>query len=467
METRREHDALGAVDVPRERLWGAQTERARHHFPFPDRMPASVLRALVRIKRAAAHVHMHMGNLDAERARAIQQAADEVLEGRWPSEFPLSAWQSGSGTQSHMNVNEVLANRASELLGAGRGEARVVHPNDHVNLGQSTNDVFPTALHLAVVERTRAELLPALEGLFGTLEEGTRRYADVVKTGRTHLQDATPVTLGQEFSGWAEQVRAAREAVVEALVPLFRLALGGTAVGTGLGAGHDFAPRVVAELAAGGGEPYVQAPNLFAALASSDDLVRFHGTLRALAVALTKVADDVRWMGSGPRCGLGELSLPSNEPGSSVMPGKVNPTQAEALLMVCARVLGNDVAVGLAGLQGRFELNTARPLLAVCLDESLGLLAVAIRGFDLECLRGLEPRREKLAEDLGRSLMLVTALRPHLGYDACARIALHAHAHDLTLREAATSLALVTEEQFAAWVRPERMLSGGPEVRER
>jgi fumarate hydratase class II len=459
METRREHDALGAVDVPRERLWGAQTERARHHFPFPERMPASVLSALVRIKRAAAHVHVHIRSLDAERARAIQHAADELLAGAWPDEFPLSVWQSGSGTQTHMNVNEVLANRASELLGGGRGEARVVHPNDHVNLGQSTNDVFPTAVHLAVVERTRHELLPAVDGLVGTLDDGARRWADLPKTGRTHLQDATPVTLGQEFSGWAAQVRGAREAVVEALTPLYRLALGGTAVGTGLGAPPAFAPRVIAELAAESGEPFVQAPNLFAALASADDLVRFHGALRGLAVAAMKVADDVRWMGSGPRCGLGELALPANEPGSSVMPGKVNPTQAEVVAMVCARVLGNDVAVGLGGLQGRFELNTARPLLALCVDESLGLLSVALRGFDVDCLRGLEPRRDRLAADLGRSLMLVTALRPHLGYDACARIALHAHANDLTLREAATSLGLVTVEHFDAWVRPERMVS--------
>jgi fumarate hydratase class II len=459
METRREHDALGMVDVPRDRLWGAQTERARHHFPYDDVMPAALVRAIVRVKRSAAHVHMHIGNLDAERARAIQQAADEVLEGRWEAEFPVAVWQSGSGTQTHMNVNEVLATRASELLGGGRGEARVVHPNDHVNLGQSTNDVFPTALHLAVVERTRRDLLPALDGLLGTLDGGVSRFADVVKTGRTHLQDATPVTVGQEFSGWAAQVRAARAAIEQSLTPLFALALGGTAVGTGVGAPAGFAPRVIAELASATGAPFVQAPNLFAALASSDDVVRFHGTLRGLAVALSKIADDVRWMGSGPRCGLGEVSLPANEPGSSIMPGKVNPTQAEALLMVCARVLGNDAAVGLGGLLGRFELHTARPLLAACLDESLQLLTVALRGFDVDCLRGLEPRRERLAADVGRSLMLVTALRPRLGYDACARIALHAEANDLTLREAATSLGLVTGEQFDDWVRPERMLS--------
>ena len=459
MATRREHDALGEVEVPQERLWGAQTERARHHFPFDDPMPRPLMRAIVRVKRAAAHVHLHLGLLDADVARAIQHAADEVLEGRWDAEFPLAVWQSGSGTQSHMNVNELLANRASELLGGVRGEARVVHPNDHVNLGQSTNDVFPTALHLAVVERTRGELMPALEGLLGTLDGGVARFADVVKTGRTHLQDATPVTLGQEFSGWGAQVRAARDALLQALSPLFELALGGTAVGTGIGAHPELAPRVITELAAAAAEPFVQAPNLFAALASSDAVVRFHGTLRGLAVALTKLADDVRWMASGPRCGLGEISLPANEPGSSVMPGKVNPTQAEALAMVCARVLGNDVAVGLAGLQGRFELNTARPLLAKCVDESLHLLTVAVRGFDVDCLRGLTPNRERLASDMGRSLMLVTALRPHLGYDACARIALHADAHDLTLREAAVALELVTGEQFDAWVRPEKMVA--------
>jgi fumarate hydratase class II len=452
MRTRRERDTLGEVDVPADRLWGAQTERARHHFPYDDPMPTGLLQALLRLKKAAAHVNHHLGLLDAGRARAIQAAADEALDGRWPDEFPLSVWQSGSGTQTHMNVNEVLAARASELLGGGRGEARVVHPNDHVNLGQSTNDVFPTALHLAILEAARAGLLPALDALGATLGGMQVRFADVPKVGRTHLQDALPLTLGQECSGWAAQVTDAREAVARALEPLHRVALGGTAVGTGEGAHPEFAGRTLAELSLQTGHRLERAASPFAAVASSDDVVAFHGALRRLAVALSKVAEDVRWMASGPRCGLGEVTLPPNEPGSSMMPGKVNPTQAEALLQVCARVMGNDVAVGIGGLQGRFELHLARPLLARCLDESLHLLTVAVGRFDADCLRGLEPRRDRLAAQAERSLMRATALSPHVGYDAAARIARHAEDQGTTLREAGLALGLVTGDQFDAWV---------------
>ena len=457
--TRIEHDAMGDIAVPADRLWGAQTQRSLAHFAIGDeRWPQGVLHALARIKGAAAVVNAGLGVLDAATAQAIAQAADEVLAGRHEGEFPLVVWQTGSGTQTHMNVCEVLANRASQILGGPLGTARRVHANDEVNLGQSSNDVVPTAINLAALQAVTQALLPALAQLAQTLQDKAAQFADVVKTGRTHLQDATPLTLGQEISGWLAQLRHGQAHVQSALPHLCELALGGTAVGTGLNTDPRFAVRVAAELARTTGLPLVTAPNKFEALGAHDALVFLHGALKTLAVSLIKIAGDVRLLASGPRCGIGELVIPANEPGSSIMPGKVNPTQCEALLMVCGQVLGNDVAVNWAGASGSLQLNVARPLLAHAVLQSLRLLADAMRSFNDHCARGIEPDRARIAELLQRSLMLVTALSPHIGYDQAAAIAKAAHAEGLSLRDAALASGRVSAAQFDAWVQPAAMV---------
>ena len=454
-----EKDSFGPIEVPAERLWGAQTQRSLQHFAIGDeRMPSELVLALVEVKRAAAFANAEVGTLPDAIAAAIVQAADEVLGGRWPDEFPLSVWQTGSGTQSNMNVNEVLANRASELLGGPRGEGRTVHPNDHVNLGQSSNDVFPSAMHVAAARRVEGALLPALDALTESLAGHAERFADIVKVGRTHLQDATPLTLGQEFSGYVDQLRIARQGITAALPGLHALALGGTAVGTGLNAHPAFATRAIAEIARHSGLPFVPAANRFAALAGHEPLVLAHGALKALATALNKIANDLRWLGSGPRSGIGELLLPENEPGSSIMPGKVNPTQCEALTMVCAQVFGNDVALTFGAAGGNFELNVMKPLIAHNYLHSARLLADAMHSFDEHCVRGLRADTARIGELLGRSLMLVTALAPHIGYDRAAQIAKHAHATGGTLREAALASGHVTAEEFERWVVPEQLV---------
>ena len=458
MSTRQERDTMGTIDVPTARLWGAQTQRSLETFAIStEKQPLELLLAIVRIKRAAAKVNHTLGLLDGAIARAIQSAADEVLGGAHAEEFPLAVWQTGSGTQTNMNVNEVLAHRASELLGGPRGEARLVHPNDHVNLGQSSNDVYPSAIHVAAYDGTVNRLLPALRGLSGTLREKSTLFADVIKLGRTHLQDATPVTLGQELGGYAAQLAHAHVHVEAALGHLAELALGGTAVGTGLGAHPELGVRLAEELARDTGLPFVSAPNKFEALAASDAVVHLHGALKGLAASLFKIANDVRWMASGPRGGLGEIHIPENEPGSSIMPGKVNPTQCEAVTMLAVQVMGNDATLGFAGASGNFELNVYRPLMAHVALQSIRLLADGMKSFDVHCVRGLAPRRDRLRELVDRSLMLVTALSPRIGYDAAARIAKKAHHEGTTLREAALAEG-VRGEDFDMWVRPEDML---------
>jgi fumarate hydratase class II len=453
-----ERDTFGPIEVPSARLWGAQTQRALAHFRISDeRMPRELILALALVKRACATVNAELGALAADKAEAIVAAADEVLAGKWDDEFPLLVWQTGSGTQTNMNLNEVLANRASELMGGERGEARLVHPNDDVNRGQSSNDVFPTAMHVAAVQAVSGALVPALRRLRDTLAAKSAAFAGIVKIGRTHLQDATPLTLGQEFSGYVAQLAHGIAHAQAAQTHLCELALGGTAVGTGLNAHPEFGQRVARELARRTGLPFVTARNKFEALAAHDALVHAHGTLKTLAASLTKIANDVRWLASGPRCGIGELAIPENEPGSSIMPGKVNPTQAEALTMLCAQVMGNDVAINIGGASGNFELNVFKPLIIYNFLQSARLLAAGAASFDEHCAAGIEPRRERIAALLANSLMLVTALNPHIGYDKAAEIAKRAHQKGETLRESALALGHVTAEQFDAWVRPEAM----------
>ena len=452
-EPRIEKDTFGEIAVPGDRLWGAQTERSLHHFDIStEKMPPELIRALALVKRCAAVVNRELGTLDAKKAEAIAAAADEVLAGRHDAEFPLSVWQTGSGTQSNMNMNEVLANRASQLLGGPLGEARLVHPNDEVNRSQSSNDVFPTAMSVAAVEAVAKRLVPALEALRATLAGKAGEFAAIVKIGRTHLQDATPLTLGQEISGWVAQLDHGLTHVRAALPHLCELALGGTAVGTGLNAPPTFGAKVAAELAMQTGLPFVSAPNKFEALAAHDAIVHAHGALKTLAASLTKIANDVRWLASGPRSGLGEIRIPENEPGSSIMPGKVNPTQCEALTMLCAQVLGNDVAVNVAGASGNFELNVFKPVLIHNFLQSARLLADGARSFDTHCAHGIEPDRERIEALVQRSLMLVTALNPHIGYDKAAKIAKEAHRSGSTLREAAIASGWLSAEQFDAWV---------------
>ncbi|HJV59007.1 MAG TPA: class II fumarate hydratase [Methylomirabilota bacterium] len=457
--TRTEKDTMGTIEVPADRYWGAQTQRSLEHFRIgSDRFPREIIRALGVLKKACALVNRELGLLPEDKARAIVQAADEVIAGRLDEHFPLSVWQTGSGTQTNMNANEVIANRAIELLGGRLGSQQPVHPNDDVNRSQSSNDTFPTAMHIAVVEQIEGRLVPAVTRLRDTLRAKSRAFADVVKIGRTHLQDAVPLTLGQEISGWVSQLDRALGYIRAGMPGLHELALGGTAVGTGLNAPPGFgerAARVIADLT---GHPFVSAPNKFEALAAHDALVGVHGALRALAAALTKIANDVRWLASGPRCGIGELRIPENEPGSSIMPGKVNPTQCEALTMVCAQVMGNDVAVGVGGASGNFELNVYKPLIVHNVLNSVRLLADACASFDTHCAHGIEPDRERIRDLVERSLMLVTALAPRLGYDRAAKIAKTAHAEGLTLKEAAVKLGYLTAEEFDREVRPESMV---------
>ncbi|MGD1983441.1 MAG: class II fumarate hydratase [Chromatiaceae bacterium] len=458
-ETRTERDSLGAVEVPAARLWGAQTQRALAHFAIStERMPPELIRALVETKAACARVNMALGLLAADKAEAIVVAANEVIGGLHADEFPLAVWQTGSGTQTNMNVNEVLANRASEVLGGPRGKGRLVHPNDEVNLGQSSNDIFPTAMHLAAAREVTARLLPAHHALHAALDGKARAFADIVKIGRTHLQDATPLTLGQEFSGYAAQLEQTGPALQASLRNIRLLAVGGTAVGTGLNTHPEFGARVAADLASHTGLGFESAPNKFAATASHDAMVSAHGALRTLAVVLTKIANDIRWLASGPRCGLGEIKLPANEPGSSIMPGKVNPTQCEALTMLAAQVMGNDVTIGIGGASGNFELNVYKPLIAHNFLQSVRLLADGMTGFEKHCVRGIEAHRERIAELVDQSLMLVTALTPHIGYDRAARIAKRAQADGSSLRTAALALGDVSAEQFDRWVVPGQMV---------
>jgi len=457
--TRIERDSMGEIEVPADRYWGAQTERSRRNFRIGDeRMPRELLRAFGIVKKAAAGVQRELGGLDDRVCGLIERAADEVIEGALDDHFPLVVWQTGSGTQTNMNVNEVIANRANELAGGQRGDRRPVHPNDHVNRSQSTNDAFPTAMHVAAVEGIEDHLITAVEALRDTLDGRATRFAEVVKIGRTHLQDATPLTLGQEISGWVAQLDHALEALRSRTEPLRELALGGSAVGTGLNTHPAWAGRVAARIAELSGHRFVTAPNKFAALAAHDAVVGASGALRQLAAACTKIANDVRWLASGPRCGLGELRIPENEPGSSIMPGKVNPTQCEALTMVCCQVMGNDAAIGVAGSQGNFELNVYKPVMAHALLQSIRLLADACASFDEHCARGIEPVPENIEQHLHRSLMLVTALSPVIGYDAAARVAKHAHETGKSLREAALELQVLSAQDFDAAVRPERMV---------
>ncbi|HXB53464.1 MAG TPA: class II fumarate hydratase [Vicinamibacteria bacterium] len=459
MKTRIERDTFGPIEVPADRLWGAQTQRSLANFKISkERMPEALLHALAVVKKASALVNMDLKILEEKKGRAIVAAADEVLAGRHEDEFPLVVWQTGSGTQTNMNMNEVLANRASELLGGERGEARLVHPNDDVNKGQSSNDVFPTAMHVAAAAALREAVIPSVARLRDALQEKVVAFRDVVKIGRTHLQDATPLTLGQEFSGYVSQLDHGIAHTEAALPHLLELALGGTAVGTGLNAHPAFAVRVAAKIAELTDLPFVTAPNKYEALAAHDALVHAHGALKTLAASLNKIANDVRWLASGPRCGIGEISIPENEPGSSIMPGKVNPTQSEALTMIAAQVMGNDVAVNIGGMSGNFELNVFKPVIIHNFLMSARLIAEGGESFREHCVVGITADRERIQENLQKSLMLVTALNPHIGYDNAARIAKTAHKTGRTLKETAVELGLVTAEQFDQWVRPETMV---------
>ncbi len=458
--TRIETDSFGPVEVAAKHYWGAQTQRALMHFAIGSQiMPLVIIRALAMVKRASAEVNRDLGLLPAGLCSAIAAAAREIETGRLDAEFPLGVWQTGSGTQTNMNVNEVIANRANEILGAARGEKQPVHPNDHVNLGQSSNDCFPTAMHIAAVRQIKQELEPALRALTSALIAKSEAFAAIVKTGRTHLQDATPMTLGQEFSGYAAQLEFGLERLEATLPGLYRLAQGGTAVGTGLNAKRGFAGAFAAKIAAFTALPFLSAPNKFEALACHDALVFAHGALSTIAASLFKIANDIRLAASGPRCGIGELVLPENEPGSSIMPGKVNPTQAEALTMVCARVFGNQATITFAGSQGHFELNVYKPVIAFAFLESLALLADAVDNFRRHCVEGLVANRKRIDELMRQSLMLVTALAPRIGYDNAARIAKAAHLNGTNLREEALASGLVSAGEFDALVRPEAMLA--------
>ncbi|WP_172147219.1 MULTISPECIES: class II fumarate hydratase [Pseudomonas] len=460
--SRTETDSLGPIEVPETAYWGAQTQRSLINFAIgEERMPVAVLHALALIKKAAARVNDRIGDLPPDIARLIEQAADEVLAGQHDEQFPLVVWQTGSGTQSNMNVNEVIAGRANELAGGARGGKSPVHPNDHVNRAQSSNDSFPTAMHIAAASAVLRDLLPALAELSGGLAEQSARHSQLVKTGRTHMMDATPITFGQELSAFVAQLDYAERAIRATLPAVCELAQGGTAVGTGLNSPQGFAEAIAAELAALSGLPLVSAPNKFAALAGHEALTSLSGALKTLAVALMKIANDLRLLGSGPRAGFAEVKLPANEPGSSIMPGKVNPTQCEALSMLACQVLGNDVTIGFAASQGHLQLNVFKPVIIHNLLQSIRLLADGCRNFQQHCIAGLQPDAAQMAAHLERGLMLVTALNPHIGYDKAAEIAKKAYQDGSTLRAAALQLGYLTEEQFDAWVRPETMLEAG------
>ena len=454
MEYRIEHDTMGEVRVPADRYWGAQTQRSYENFKIgTQRMPEEIIHAFGILKKAAAQANLALGALEEERAVAIQQAADEVISGKLQDHFPLVIYQTGSGTQSNMNVNEVIANRANEILGK-----KLVHPNDHVNKSQSSNDTFPTAMHIAAVQAVEDRLLPALDQLADTFARLEKENTDIIKTGRTHLQDATPLTLGQEISAWYAMLTETRAMLTQSLTGVRKLALGGTAVGTGLNAPQGFAELSAQKISEITGKPFETAPNKFHALTAKDALVFCHGAMKALAADLMKIANDVRWLASGPRCGIGEITIPENEPGSSIMPGKVNPTQCEALTMVCVKVMGNDAAIGFAASQGNFQLNVFMPVLICSFLESARLLADAMHSFNLHCAKGILPNLQKIDENMNKSLMLVTALNPHIGYENAAKIAKLAHKENLTLKEAALQLRLVNEEDFAKWVDPKKMV---------
>jgi fumarate hydratase class II len=462
MDIRNERDSFGTIAVPADALWGAQTQRSLLYFAIStERLPPELIAALALVKRAAALVNRDLGLLSADKAQAIAAAADEVLTGAHAQQFPLAVWQTGSGTQSNMNLNEVLANLASLRLGGPVGEDRLVHPNDDVNRGQSSNDVFPTAMNVAAAIGIEQRLRPAVAALRATLAGKAREFDAIVKIGRTHLQDATPLTLGQEFSAYVAQLDHANAHLEQVLPHLLELAIGGTAVGTGLNTHREFGARVAEAVAEATDLAFVSAPNKFEALAAHDALVFAHGAFKTLAAALMKIANDLRWLASGPRAGLGEIGLPENEPGSSIMPGKVNPTQCEALTMIAAQVFGNDVAVNIGGASGNFELNVYKPLIAHNVLQSLRLLTDGVRSFDQHCVQGIVAHRARIAEGVERSLMLVTALNPHIGYDKAAQIAKAAHAQGISLREAAAASGFLTAEQFDAWVRPAAMVRPG------
>jgi fumarate hydratase class II len=448
---------MGQVEVAADVYWGAQTERSLHHFNIgSDVMPREMIRALGVLKKAAALVNEELGKLPADKARLTAQAADEVIEGKLDRHFPLRVWQTGSGTQTNMNANEVISNRAIEIAGGRLGSKQPVHPNDHVNMSQSSNDTFPTAMHIAAAEQMN-KLIPEVERLRAAIDAKAKEYSEVIKIGRTHLQDATPLTVGQEFGGWASLLERDIERLKAVLPGLYDLAVGGTAVGTGLNSHPEFAERAAAKIAELTGLPFTSHPNKFAALSAHDELVFASGALKTLAASLMKIANDIRWLGSGPRCGLGELVLPENEPGSSIMPGKVNPTQSEAMTMVAVQVMGNDAAIGFAGSQGNFELNVFNPVMIHNLLHSIQLMKDACHGFVDFCVEGLELNRARIEEHLRNSLMLVTALNPHVGYDNAAKIAKHAHKRGISLRESAAELGLLTPEQFDTLVKPEEM----------
>ncbi len=459
MKYRLEHDTMGEVRVPAARLWGAQTQRSKENFRIgSEKMPLGIIHAFAHLKKACARVNSELGKLEKEKAKAIIAACDEILAGRHDKEFPLVVWQTGSGTQTNMNCNEVIANLAMRALEQDRSGDRTVHPNDHVNMSQSSNDTFPAAMHIAAVLEVEKNLLPAIELLHGTLTEKSHQFRHIVKIGRTHLMDATPLTLGQEISGWAGMLESNQQQVEQTLEHVRGLAIGGTAVGTGINAPADFGVRVSEMVTLESGSRFFSAPNKFQALTSHDALVFAHGALKSLAASLMKIANDIRWLASGPRCGIGEITIPANEPGSSIMPGKVNPTQAEAVTMVACQVFGNDAAVGFAASQGNFELNVFKPVIIYNFLQSSGLLADCLRSFNDHCVVGIEPVRERIEHHLRNSLMLVTALNPHIGYEKAALVAKTAHAENCTLREAAVRLGLLTAERFDELVKPEKMV---------
>ncbi|EMJ88323.1 class II fumarate hydratase [Leptospira meyeri] len=459
MKTRIESDSMGEIEVENSRYWGAQTERSLHHFHIGnDRFPREMIRALGILKKSAALTNRDLGILSLEKTDLIVKAAEEVINGTLDEHFPLVIWQTGSGTQTNMNVNEVISNRAIEMAGGVMGSKKPIHPNDDVNNAQSSNDTFPTAMHIACAEQLVHKLIPALQTLHDTLENKTKEFADIIKIGRTHLQDATPLTLGQEFSGYVQQLSYSIDRTKRVLPSVYRLALGGTAVGTGLNTHPDFAMKAAAAIAKETGLPFVTAENKFEALATHDSLVEVSGVLKTIACSLMKIANDIRWLASGPRSGIGEISIPENEPGSSIMPGKVNPTQSEAMTMVAAQVIGNDVAVNVGGASGNFELNVYKPLIIFNVLNSIRLLADATLSFEEHCARGIVANKETINQNLNRSLMLVTALNPHIGYDNAAKIAKTAHKDNSTLKEAGVKLGLLTAEEFDLWVDPKKMI---------
>jgi len=462
MSYRIERDTMGEIEVPNEYYYGAQSARSLIHFAIGiEKMPREIIRAFGILKKAAAIVNFELGKLSEEKKNLIVQACDEVIEGKLDKHFPLSIWQTGSGTQTNMNANEVISNRAIEIAGGELGSKKPIHPNDDVNKSQSSNDTFPTAMHIAAAEQIVNYLIPAITELRNTLKRKSEEFKDIIKVGRTHLQDAVPLTLGQEFSGYVQQLDMGLERLKVVLPGIYELAIGGTAVGTGLNTHPEFAERTANKIAELTGLPFVSAPNKFEALAAHDALVFAHGALKAIATAFMKIANDIRWLASGPRCGIGELTIPENEPGSSIMPGKVNPTQSEAMTMVAVQVIANDVAVNLAGASGNFELNVFKPVLIYNFLQSVRLLADTARMFNEHCAIGIQPNREKIEYYVQNTLMLVTALNPYIGYDNAAKIAKHAHKNNLTLKQAALELGLLTEEEFDKYVRPEKMIGPG------